>query len=248
MNIFLFTEDEIHKPIPFQDSRYSHLQKILHKKVGDSFEAGIINGKAGKATITSITSDNIYFSFAPESNGKLLYPVTMIIGFPRPIQLKRLLRDIASLGISHLHLIATDLGEKSYLQSNMANPKEISLMLKDGTIQAHSTHIPTVHIHTNLESCLQNLKIQEEILVSLDNIKATTSLNTFLLSKKNQGKDLHTKGVIASIGSERGWSNRERQLFINNGFTLCSMGQRVLRTETAATTAIAIILSQMGTL
>ena len=51
--------------------------------------------------------------------------------------------------------------------------------------------------------------------------------------------------MVAAIGSERGWTAAERRLFCEAGFTLCSMGQRVLRTETAATTATAIILSQM---
>ena len=52
--------------------------------------------------------------------------------------------------------------------------------------------------------------------------------------------------MIAAIGSERGWTDKERELLIKNGFSLRSMGNRVLRTETAATTAVALILSKMG--
>ena len=54
MNICLFTKEEISKPLPYKDERAQHLIKILHKKEGDSFSAGIIEGKAGTALITKI--------------------------------------------------------------------------------------------------------------------------------------------------------------------------------------------------
>ena len=80
-------------------------------------------------------------------------------------------------------------------------------------------------------------------------MESEVSLNKFLMQQeaelKRAGASLQEVGVVAAIGSERGWTAAERRLFCEAGFTLCSMGQRVLRTETAATTATAIILSQM---
>ena len=61
----------------------------------------------------------LFYDFVPETDGKELFPLKMIIGFPRPIQLKRLLRDIAALGVCEVHLTGTELGEKSYMQSNL---------------------------------------------------------------------------------------------------------------------------------
>ena len=98
MNIVLFHSDEIDSLLPLADQRVQHLQRILRKEVGDTFEAGIINGPSGVAQITAWNEEGLSFEFTPTGNGKPLYPLTMIIGFPRPIQLKRLLRDIASLG------------------------------------------------------------------------------------------------------------------------------------------------------
>ena len=175
-----------------------------------------------------------------------LYPVTMIIGFPRPIQLKRLLRDVASLGVQAVHLVGTDLGEKSYLQSNMSNPQAVWDMLRDGSVQAKSTHVPSATIHRSLEDCLAALQLSSTCTVALDNGEPSIALTEYLSQKQSQGSSLQHTGVIAAIGSERGWTARERQLFLDNGFTLCSMGQRVLRTETASTVAISLILSCMG--
>ena len=56
MNICLFNPDEIEKPLSIKDERAVHIIKILHKKEGDTFTAGITGGKAGRALITKIES------------------------------------------------------------------------------------------------------------------------------------------------------------------------------------------------
>ena len=268
VNIVLFEEGELASPLPLCDHRVKHIQKILKKGVGDSFDAGLVNGAAGTAEIRSVSPQGMEFCFEASGDGKPLHPVTMIIGFPRPIQLKRLLRDIASLGVSQVHLCGTELGEKSYLKATLSQPEELTAMLKDGSIQAKSTHVPQVFVHQDVASCLDFVAGNDSIRVAgnpriyvagndsirvagnicirvaLDNIEPTASLQGFL-SSKFSADEVKRAGVVAAIGSERGWTDNERQLFRKKGFTLCSMGERVLRTETAATTAVAIILSNM---
>ena len=51
--------------------------------------------------------------------------------------------------------------------------------------------------------------------------------------------------AVAAIGSERGWTERERHLLESKGYVRCGMGERIMRTETAATVAGAIILSEL---
>ncbi|MCR5764806.1 MAG: RsmE family RNA methyltransferase [Treponema sp.] len=250
MNICLFTSEEITLPLKLQDERAQHIIKILHKKEGDTFTAGIIGGKAGNAKITSIT-DSISFIFEPLSDGKPLNNLRMIIGFPRPIQLKRLLRDIAALGVCEVHLTGTELGEKSYLQSTLVEKGNAYKMLLDGTVQAGSTHVPELFLHKNLRECLNQLEEKEagkaSIKFALDNVNPTASLNTAIKNQiqNNCNDDIN---VIAAIGSERGWTDNERKLLENHGYIRCGMGERIMRTETAATVAASIILNEMGVL
>lgn len=253
MNICLFSPEEILNPLDIQDERAQHILKILHKKEGECFSAGIIGGQAGTAVIKKIdveekkSSDGkktfkggkIYFDFKPESDGKKLYPLKMIIGFPRPIQLKRLLRDMASLGVQEVHLTGTELGEKSYLKSDLATKGEAEKFLLDGSVQAGSTQIPKLFIHQTLKNCLEQIDLEGKLL-ALDNIEPSQSLSCALKEKPQK--------AVAAIGSERGWTNYERQLFRQNGFELLSMGKRILRTETASTVAVSLILNSMEVL
>lgn len=285
MNICLFTQEEIEKPLSLKDERGMHLIKILHKKEGDTFTAGIIDGKAGVATITQIDKDFLTYTFKSESEGKLLFPLKMIIGFPRPIQLKRLLRDIAGLGVSEVHLTGTELGEKSYMQSSLVEKGNAYKMLLDGTVQAGSTHVPKLFLHYTVSDCIKAIDLQAttetqsaaqaqpttqtqsagvsqpmtksqstaitpptntapELKIALDNVDATMSLSQYLVAHTAT----QTQNIVAAIGSERGWTAHERTLLENAGYIRCSMGSRILRTETAATVSASIILSSIGAL
>ena len=283
MNICLFEQEEIGRPLAANDERAQHIIKILHKSVGDSFSAGVIGGQAGTATITKIDGASpdgsqaqdagaIHFTFAPQSDGKPLFPLHMIIGFPRPIQLKRLLRDMAALGVSSVRLCGTELGEKSYLKASLSDPAEVYKMLLDGTVQAASAHVPKPFVYPTLAECLDALDaIDAEggtdaspkgaarsglannswqaqdggrpLLLALDNVNPAQSLSAFLQANPPAGRP-----VFAAIGSERGWSPAERSLLEERGFVRLGMGARVMRTETAATVSASLILSEMGAL
>ena len=268
MNICLFEKTEIEVPepfLPFDDKRAEHILKVLHKGQGDSFTAGLIGAASGTAIITrlDLQAKRIYFTFTASGDGKPLNPLKMIVGFPRPIQLRRLLRDIAALGVSQLHLTGTELGEKSYMQSDLAQPQKVRELLLEGTVQAGSTHVPEVFIHKTLEECLgtlrqaqgpqmqaqgpQDILVPEPVegqlrshLICLDNVKPACPLGDLQFSTDQP--------VVAAIGSERGWTDKERKLMEDAGFIRCGMGNRIMRTETAATVAAAIILNSMGVL
>ncbi len=267
MNIVLFSEEEIlagrdsagkcSVRLPVKDERTQHILKVLHKVAGDSFDAGLVDGMAGKAVLSRVEKGNgqegaesengLYFDFEPESDGKPLYPVELIVGFPRPIQLKRLFRDVAGLGVSAVHLCGTELGEKSYMDSGIVEKGAAYTALLEGTAQAKSTHVPELKLYQSVAACLESLSgnCGEAVRVMLDNVKPEGPLFGYL---EKSGVDSCTRPVIAAIGSERGWTDNERNLFERNGFAACSMGSRVLRTETAATVAATIILQKMGIL
>ncbi len=250
MNICLFSADEIVKPLPFCDERGEHIIKILHKKEGDSFFAGIINGPAGKATISKIQDKQIFFEFEPDSalDGKPLFPLKMIVGFPRPIQLKRLLRDVAALGVCEVHLTGTELGEKSYMKSNLVEHGTAYKMLVDGTVQAGGTFVPDLFLHKTLKDCLNSLFSEDlqgapknQLKLCLDNVNPTNSLLKILQTQTEKPEQ-----IVAAIGSERGWTDAERNLLEESGFIRSGMGKRIMRTETAASVSASVICAFMN--
>ena len=236
------------------DERYLHIKKVLHLKEGDVFKAGIINGKIGEALISHLSEEKIVFSFCPntpdknldntdagkiESKPLPLPPIKIILGFPRPIQLRRILRDAASLGFAEIILCGTELGERSYLKSNLSNPEEIKKYLLDGISQAGQTLLPAFSFCSSVKEALKNLKTASfkgsKVLLDIGDFP---SLSTFRMIKG--------ESVLIAIGSERGWTQNEREAFFSEGFISYSMGKRILRTETALTSALSVLLANNG--
>ena len=244
-NCFVFYKD---------DERYLHIKKVLHLKEGDVFKAGIINGKIGEALISHLSEEKIVFSFCPNTPdknldntdaGKIetrplpLPPIKIILGFPRPIQLRRILRDAASLGFAEIVLCGTELGERSYLKSNLSSSEEIKKYLLDGISQAGQTLLPAFSFCSSIKEALKNLKAASfkgsKVLLDIGHFP---SLSTFKMKK---GEEL-----TIAIGSERGWTQNEREAFFSEGFISYSMGKRILRTETALTSALSVLLANNG--
>ena len=257
MNIILFDPAEIGKPLPRRDERTLHLLKVLHKKAGDSFEAGIIGGNRGLGYIDSIRLDgSIVYSLNLKEEAPPRYPVRIAVGFPRPIQIRRLLRDLSNLGLEAVDLIGTDLGEKSYRDTKLLTDGGARSALIEGAAQARDTCIPALSVYSSLDDWLAERPWEKgshlnwgiyakgnpthgPLLIALDNVRPEGSLA--LLSALGQA-------MILVVGSERGWSDRERDRLEEAGFLRLSMGERALRTETACTAAAVLALEKIGVL
>lgn len=237
MNIVLFDGDPF---FPRNDDRCQHIRKILKKTNGDSFYAGLVNGPEGTATITRSDETGIGFDFHPERPMRPLFPVRLVIGFPRPIQLKRLLRDAASLGVSAVYLTGTDLGEKSYRESTLVDRGAAQASLLEGCMQAGGTAIPSLETFDALPDALASVP-SGSLCIVLDTVNPDCSLINAPLEDVSARHPL-----VLAIGSERGWTAAERVRFREAGYLVCSLGSRILRTETAATAALAIALAKTG--
>ena len=52
--------------------------------------------------------------------------------------------------------------------------------------------------------------------------------------------------LVLAIGSERGWTDAELDLLAARGFSFASLGDRILKTETACVVAVAMALGKLG--
>ncbi|MCF0262607.1 MAG: 16S rRNA (uracil(1498)-N(3))-methyltransferase [Sphaerochaetaceae bacterium] len=240
MNMILFETYPSNGFVPMTDDRAKHVAQILKLKAGDTFKMGIINESEGLATITKIDEEGISFIYEKTATPKL-YPVTLICAQVRPICMKRILREAVSLGIERLILCGSDTGEKSYLSSNLYKTGEYKEYLLDGAMQACHAGISEVLFTSDANQAIEMAKKYYETdasYVMLDNVVGAIALSQATIKEK----------AILAIGPERGWSDRERSLFRNAGFEPMLLGSRVLRTETACSCGLAVLLSRMGLL
>lgn len=236
MNIILFDELQDLTKVPRGDFRAKHIVNVLRLKEGETFKTGVINGAKGVATVEKIDSEFVTFSFIKEESSVAPFPITLLVGQVRPICMKRILRESASFGISKLIAVGTDLGERSYRDAKLYVDGEYKNYLLDGSMQSGETAVPQFELCENVDQVLDRGKDYKTKLV-FDNLKG---------AKRVADLRIIEKPVIVAIGSERGFSERERSLFAKDGYQVVTLGQRILRTETACSAALALLLSKMA--
>jgi RsmE family RNA methyltransferase len=267
VNIILFEPAELGKPLPRRDERTVHLLKVLRKNPGDRFEAGVLNGNLGLGRIDSIRFDGaLFYSLDLQEEAPNRQPVRVAVGFPRPIQIRRILRDLSNLGLEAVDFIGTELGEKSYRETKIFSDGGARAAMIEGAIQARDTRLPALSVYSRLEDWLAErpwekssacgkvacgkvadgkvtavggYPARSRLLIALDNVRSEGALA--LLSAMGQS-------VVLAVGAERGWSDREREELEKAGFLRLSMGSRALRTETACLAAAVLVLDKMGAL
>ena len=238
MNIILFDASELKKHIPLDDPRIVHMTKILGLKEGDGFTAGIIGGKRGKAVLETKFGDGWSIQFHPTEDAPLPHPITIILGCPRPPVARRIIRDLTAMGVTEIRFCSTNLSEKSYLSSKLWSEGLWKKALIEGGMQGGATHLASINTYTHLSHALANLPEGDSILrIALDNGSASSRLPRTAL---------HADCAILAIGPERGWSNEERSILQAQDFRLTCLGDRILRTETACSVGVGLILSKLG--
>jgi len=268
VNILYLKEEELGIPLHRSDARYKHITRVLKKKEGDSLAAGCSNGSLGSATIERLDKDSVLLSFTPVSEAPALYPVNLLMGFPRPIQAGRILKDLTSLGLSRIWFTLSELGEKSYAESTFFRTRDFESHLIEGAMQAGNPRLPQVECFWSLSRACEAIDATQRgatlhdgdaALGALDrrgvsNQRAMPGETNRLvfhpgekLSKLADFVQLDTPLWLA-IGSERGWTDAELDVLRSRGFTACSLGQRILKTETAALAAASIVLARIGLL
>jgi len=244
MNILYLEKTEIGALLGRGDRRYAHIAKVLRKGAGDTLAAGCSDGTLGDARIESLGPDGLVLSYEGKAEAPALRPVRLLMGFPRPIQAGRILKDLTSLGVSELWFALSELGEKSYAESTFFRGKQYGSHLIEGAEQAGNPRLPEIRSFWSLGRACDEL----------DRVEASgaSAAGARLIFHPDAGlpriADLPAIAppVTIAIGSERGWSPGELDFLRERGFAACYLGDRILKTETAAVAAAVLVLSRLG--
>ncbi len=196
-----------------------------------------MDGPIGKGTLLATNEDSLALSFAWGKSPPPLYPIHLLIGLPRPQTSRDLLRDLTTLGVFSICFFRSERGEASYASSTLWKSDEWRNCVINGAAQAFCTRLPEISHCGSLLEGITSLPPSAS-RVTLDNYEASGSLTEF--------NPAASSSVVLALGSERGWSPRERLLLRDSHFVFAHLGTRVLRTETACVAAVTLIRSKLG--
>ena len=248
MNRILFESDEIKDGVAtFGGARAEHVMKVLHGEVGQVLKTGEINGLIGTSVITnisclpsSVSSPSITVSCSHTE--KSLSPwIDLILAPPRPRVMKRLLPQLAALGVGRIFLVGAKKVEKDFWGATLLKPENYRPLLIDGLMQAGTSILPTLETRRNFRKFIKEeldalWPESRRIVAHPYGAELAPTSSLFPLPSS----------LLLAIGPEGGWTDDEVALLEEHGFTRYSLGSRILRTDTATVALLAQLMKEFG--
>lgn len=236
MNLILLHPQELtDNHVTLTGRRAEHIRKILRSTVGDSVRVGVLGGMLGTGCIREIDGHGIVLQVNLSLQPQACPPTDLILAVPRPIMLKRVLAQAASMGVDRIFLINANRVEKSFFNSTLIRNNDFSEPLLLGLEQAIDTKLPEVSVHSRFRPFV------EDLLPGLSDgcpVRLLAHPEGDRNISQAAGKVSGQRAILA-IGPEGGWVDFEVQRFKEQGFVSFSLGTRILRVDTAVPALLA---------
>lgn len=200
-----------------------HLNQHLQLKAGDTLKVGVRDGQRYLTEVQSITAQQIMLRPIQAENVPNKVPVHLILALPRPKVLRRIIMDAVTLGVERISLIHSYRVDKSYWQSPFLQQLDDYVTL--GLEQAGDTIVPEIQLYKRFKPFV------EDVLPTL----ITEQRPAYVAHPYAEQSMPHAiaHGCNLIVGPEGGFIPYEIDLLKKNGCQAMSLGNRILRTETA---------------
>jgi 16S rRNA (uracil1498-N3)-methyltransferase len=225
--------------VKLPESAAIHAARVLRMVEGDT--AILFNGD-GLDYVCSLTSVKKNAVIAKVMTNKVIenespLAITLLQGISSGDRMDYTIQKAVELGVKHIQPIAT---ERSVVKLNQERALKRVNHWQNVVIsaceQSGRAYVPAVAMPLTLTGWLANNPQNQSLRLLLNPIGA----------KRFAEQDKPTSEIELLIGAEGGLSANEINLATDNGFQSIVLGPRILRTETAAVTAIACMHSLWG--
>ncbi len=248
MNRILFEPSEIVDGVAtFGGVRAEHVRKVLHGEVGQILKTGVLDGKIGTGEIVEMANDEIRVRVTHDAE-PLAPWVDLVLAPPRPRILKRLLPQLATMGVGRIVLVGAQKVEKDFWGATLLKEENYRPLLVDGLMQGCvSTQVSTIEARRNFRRF-----VADELDAMFPTSRRLVA-HPYESGKVEEGKrgmgvlggmGATGRRLLLAIGPEGGWTDDEVALLETHGFARYSLGSRILRTDTA-TIALLSVASEL---
>ncbi|MBO7483403.1 MAG: 16S rRNA (uracil(1498)-N(3))-methyltransferase [Kiritimatiellae bacterium] len=237
MNRILFEPGEIVDGIAtFGGPRADHVLDVLHGEPGQTLKTGVLDGAIGTSEIVAVGTDSEggrMVSVRVSHDAESLRPwVDLILAPPRPRVMKRLLPQLAAMGVGRIVLVGAKKVEKDFWGATLLKPENYRPLLIDGLMQSGTSILPVLETRRNFRRFVADEL--DAMFGSGERIVAHPYGDAASVVPVAERERL-----LLAVGPEGGWTEEEVELLESRGFRRRSLGPRILRTDTATVALLA---------
>lgn len=220
-----------------------HIGRVLRLQVGDTIVVVAPDGQAGIAKIKSIALDHVMLTLQDVILEQKEAPISVYLaqGLPKSDKMDYIVQKAVELGVKAVYPFTADHSVVQYDQAKKNSRREKwQKVAVEAAKQCGRTVVPVVGPIQGLAEVLANIP-EETVVIMLYEGQTSKGIKEVLAENRNSN-------YLLIVGPEGGFSTKEVALCEKYRASIVTMGQRILRTETAALAGVTIIMYEYGDL
>jgi 16S rRNA (uracil1498-N3)-methyltransferase len=212
-----------------------HLTRVLRVEPGQRFEISD-NHAAYLAEIAEVRGDRVIFHILePVQSAEPPVHITLFASLFKFDRFEWLVEKATELGVERIVPVDAARTEKGLFEASRKRSERWRRIAREASQQSRRTRMPEIAAAERFERVIGTLA---DARLFLDE-EETTPLPRAL----PQHGDAQA-AIAVLLGPEGGWTDAEREAARNQGWIAVSLGSQILRAETAAAAALAILMNR----
>jgi 16S rRNA (uracil1498-N3)-methyltransferase len=209
-----------------------HLSRVLRVEAGQRFEISD-NHNVYLAEVEIARKDLVSFVVEERlATADPLVRTTLLAALIRFERFEWIIEKATELGVEQIVPLETERTEKGLRRAAEKRVVRWNRIGREASEQSRRARLPEIDAVVALEDALA---IEADYRCWLEEAQAPPILSVFPPPRRAGGR------VALLLGPEGGWTDRERESIARAGWSPVSLGPEILRAETAAVAALAIV-------
>jgi 16S rRNA (uracil1498-N3)-methyltransferase len=215
--------------------------RVLRTQPG--MEADVVaGGRVFHAEVAAVAADEIRFNLIAELEADPALPVTLAVSIYKFDRMEWAIEKAAELGVAAIAPVIARRTEKHLAQAAEKRTERWRRIAHEAAQQSRRCDVPLIHDPAPLATRVRAAS-QATRIVLAEQERTTTLRRAMDEAVAAAGTEMPMLEI--AIGPEGGWAAEEEALFDANGWCAASLGPRILRAETAAIAALAVVASYL---
>ena len=217
----------------------AHMARVLRAHPG--MEADVVaGGHVFHAEVAAVSPDEVRFNLIAEVEADPALPVTLVMAVYKFDHMEWAIEKATELGVAAVAPVIAQRTEKHLAQAAEKRAERWRRIAHEAAQQSRRSDVPLIHQPTMLVERVR--ATSKNVRIVLAEQERTTTLRR-LIEESVESAEEEMPALEIAIGPEGGWSPAEEALFDANGWRAATLGPRILRAETAAIAALAVVAS-----
>ena len=216
-----------------------HLARVLRGQPG--MEIDVVAGeRVFHAEIATVAPNEVRFNLISEIKADVALPITLVMSIYKFDRMEWAIEKATELGVGAIAPVIARRTDKHLALAAEKRTERWRRIAHEASQQARRSDVPFIHNPQPLPETIRTVSAGTRIVLAEQ--ERTTTLRAIIEDAAAAARN-EMPVLEVAIGPEGGWAPEEEALFDANGWRAASLGPRILRAETAAITALAVVAS-----